>query len=139
MSKVQLNRQPCPGRIFEDLGNGFAIGCVGGSLFYFFKGFFNAPRGQRIISGFRHVSNRAGLLGGSFAMWGGIFSGTDCCLITIRRMDDWKNAVVAGAITGGFLAIRSGVSVAMKQAAIGGMILLMIEGVSVLFSAFALR
>ena len=54
-------------------------------------------------------------------------------------MDDWKNAVVAGAITGGFLAIRSGVSVAMKQAAIGGMILLMIEGVSVLFSAFALR
>ena len=22
----------------EDLGNGFAIGCAGGSIFYFFKG-----------------------------------------------------------------------------------------------------
>jgi hypothetical protein len=38
MSKVQYNRAPCPGRIFEDLGNGFAIGCAGGTLFYFFKG-----------------------------------------------------------------------------------------------------
>ena len=104
-----------------------------------YTGFFNAPRGTRIISGFKHVSNRAGLLGGSFAMWGGIFSGTECALISIRRMDDWKNAVVAGAITGGFLAIRGGMSVALKQAAIGGMILLMIEGVSILFSAFAQR
>ena len=38
MSKVQYNRAPCPGRIFEDLGNGFAIGCTGGTLFYFIKG-----------------------------------------------------------------------------------------------------
>jgi hypothetical protein len=38
MSKVQYNRAPCPGRIFEDLGNGFAIGVAGGSVFYFFKG-----------------------------------------------------------------------------------------------------
>ena len=36
--KVQYNRAPCPGRIFEDLGNGFAIGCAGGTLFYFLKG-----------------------------------------------------------------------------------------------------
>ena len=31
-------RQPCPGRIFEDLGVGFSIGCFGGSIFYFLKG-----------------------------------------------------------------------------------------------------
>ena len=37
-SKVQYNRAPCPGRIFEDLGNGFAIGCAGGTLWYFMKG-----------------------------------------------------------------------------------------------------
>lgn len=108
-------------------------------MFYFGKGFLNAPRGQRILSGFRHVSNRAGLLGGSFAMWGGIFSGTDCSLIYFRRMDDWKNAVMAGFFTGGMLAIRGGASVALKQAMIGGVILMMIEGVSVLFSAFALK
>jgi import inner membrane translocase subunit TIM17 len=72
-------------------------------------------------------------------MWGGIFSMTDCALISFRRMDDWKNAVVAGGITGGFLAIRGGLSVALKQAAIGAMILAMIEGVSNLFMAFSLR
>lgn len=40
---LQYNRQPCPGRVFEDLGNGFAIGCLGGSLFYFLKGKFPKP------------------------------------------------------------------------------------------------
>ena len=34
------NRQPCPGRIFEDLGMGFSIGCFGGTCFYFIKGKF---------------------------------------------------------------------------------------------------
>ncbi len=32
------HRAPCPGRIFEDLGVGFSIGCAGGSIFYFLKG-----------------------------------------------------------------------------------------------------
>ena len=35
---VQYNRTPCPARVFEDLGNGFAMGCMGGSLWYFIKG-----------------------------------------------------------------------------------------------------
>ena len=38
MSRVQYNRTPCPGRVFDDLGNGFAMGCFGGSLLYFVKG-----------------------------------------------------------------------------------------------------
>lgn len=52
---VAYHRSPCPGRIFEDLGVGFSIGCAGGSLFYFMKGnylvhsliylgLWNAPR-----------------------------------------------------------------------------------------------
>ena len=61
MSKggVDYHRAPCPGRIFEDLGVGFSIGCASGSLLYFIKGkkingdlnsnlkiigFWNAPR-----------------------------------------------------------------------------------------------
>lgn len=35
---VQYNRAPCPGRVFEDLGNGFMIGCAWGTVFYFLKG-----------------------------------------------------------------------------------------------------
>jgi len=38
MSQVAYHRSPCPGRIFEDLGVGFSLGCFGGSLIYFFKG-----------------------------------------------------------------------------------------------------
>jgi import inner membrane translocase subunit TIM17 len=43
---------------------------------------------------------------GSFAMWGGVFSSMDCLLIYYRQKDDPWNAIAAGAITGGVLAIR---------------------------------
>lgn len=128
MSNVNYHRSPCPGRIFEDLGVGFSIGCFGGSLFYFMKGkslapansplgLWNAPRGQRMMGGLTLVRNRAPLLGGkelpalivsvgSFAMWGGVFSSMDCLLIYYRQKDDPLNAIAAGFITGGVLAIR---------------------------------
>jgi len=77
---------------------------------------------------------------GSFAMWGGVFSSMDCLLIYYRQKDDPFNAMAAGFITGGVLAIRGmtflfhflgGVSVAFKNAVVGGVILALIEGVSV--------
>lgn len=43
---------------------------------------------------------------GSFAMWGGVFSSVDCLLIYYRQSDDPFNAIIAGTITGGVLAIR---------------------------------
>ena len=79
---------------------------------------WNAPRRQRIMGGLTHVRNRAPFLGGnnyihsinyslgSFAMWGGVFSSMDCLLIYYRQKDDPYNAIAAGFITGGVLAIR---------------------------------
>ncbi len=29
---------PCPNRIFDDIGGGFGMGLLGGTVFYFFKG-----------------------------------------------------------------------------------------------------
>lgn len=49
------------------------------------------------------------------------------------------NAIVAGAVTGGLLAIRGGTSVAFKQAMMGGFILALIEGASQLFMAISMR
>ena len=72
-------------------------------------------------------------------MWGGIFSFTDCLLITTRGKDDPYNAIVAGTLTGGILAIRGGLSVAFKQAIAGGFILAMIEGVGIIFTQVAMR
>lgn len=54
----------------------------------------------------------------------------DCLLISYRQKDDPWNAIMAGAVTGGLLAIRGGTSVAFKQAMMGGFILFLIEGVS---------
>jgi import inner membrane translocase subunit TIM17 len=75
------------------------------------------------------VRNRAPLLGGNFGLWGGMFSSIECMLIYYRQKDDGRNAVAAGFITGGLLAIRGGAAVAFKQAMIGGVILLIIETV----------
>jgi import inner membrane translocase subunit TIM17 len=91
------------------------------------------------MGGLTHVRNRSPFLGGSFAMWGGVFSSVDCLLIYYRQKDDPWNAVIAGFITGGVLAIRGGLSVAFKNAAIGGMILLLIEGVSTVVTSVAMR
>ena len=60
---------------------------------------------------------------GSFALWAGLFSITDCALIGIRKEEGPFNQIVAGAVTGGLLAFRSGARVAFKNAIFGGMIL----------------
>ena len=56
-----------------------------------------------------------------------------------RQKDDPYNAIAAGFITGGVLAIRGGLSVAFKNAIIGGVILGLIEGVSTLITSFSMR
>ena len=48
---------------------------------------------------------------------------TDCALIGIRKEEGPVNQIVAGAVTGGLLAFRSGARVALKNAIFGGMIL----------------
>ena len=63
------------------------------------------------------------LYSGSFALWAGLFSITDCTLIGIRKEEGAINQIIAGAVTGGLLAFRSGARVAFKNAIFGGMIL----------------
>ena len=72
-------------------------------------------------------------------MWGGVFSSVDCLLINYRQKDDPFNAIAAGYITGGVLAIRGGLSVANKNAIMGGVILTLIEGVSVIVTSITMR
>ena len=36
---LQYGRIPCPGRIFDDLGGGFGLGCACGGIAYLIKGF----------------------------------------------------------------------------------------------------
>ena len=86
-----------------------------------------------------HVRNRAPLIGGSFAMWGGCFSSIDCMMLYYRQVDDPWNAIVSGFITGGVLAFRSGPQAAFKNAMIGGIMLTLIEGVTVMITQYSMR
>ena len=68
---------------------------------------------------------------GNFAVWSGLFNTFDCTLIQIRRKEDPWNAIAAGAMTGGCLAVRGGPRLIVQSAIIGGVFLALIEGVMI--------
>ena len=68
---------------------------------------------------------------GNFAVWGGLFSSFDCTLVAIRRKEDPWNSIISGAATGGVLAARGGWRAASRSAAVGGVLLAMIEGLNI--------
>lgn len=92
------------------------------------------PRDKKTRTAFQAVQARAPILGGNFAVWGGLFSAFDCTFTAIRRKEDPWNSIMSGFFTGGVLAIRAGPKVAGKQALIGGVLLAMIEGLGVLLN-----
>jgi hypothetical protein len=73
-----------------------------------------ASKKEKFIGGIQLLKSRAPVLGGrnilnlsgSFAMWGGLFSLTDCALVHLRNKEDYFNNVVGGFVTGGLLAVR---------------------------------
>lgn len=67
-------------------------------------------------------------------MWGGLFSTFDCIIIHYRKKEDPWNSIASGFLTGGVLAARGGVKAAFRSAVFGGIILAMIEGVSILIN-----
>lgn len=70
-------------------------------------------------------------LAGNFGVWGLTFATCDCSLIHLRNREDHWNSIMAGAATGGILSIRSGPQAALVSAAIGGLLLGMIEAISI--------
>lgn len=112
------------------------MGAIGGALFQAIKGFRNSPAGMshRLTGSMAAIKTRAPVIGGNFAVWGGLFSTIDCSLIKLRGKEDPWNAIASGAATGGILAARSGAGAMVGSAIIGGVLLAMIEGVGILFT-----
>lgn len=77
---------------------------------------------------------RAPVLGGNFAVWGGLFSTFDCGMKGIRQKEDPWNSIASGFLTSGVLAARSGPKVALTSAALGGVFLAVIEGLGIAIS-----
>lgn len=132
------DREPCPWRIVDDVGGAFSMGAVGGTIWHTVKGYRMAPKGGKWSGVTSAVSARAPVLGGQFAVWGGLFACCDCTLTAIRQKEDPWNAIISGAATGGILAARAGPQAMASGALVGGILLALIEGMGIMISrAFA--
>ncbi|KAJ8301485.1 hypothetical protein KUTeg_020472 [Tegillarca granosa] len=106
----EYSRDPCPYRIIDDCGGAFSMGAIGGSLFHGIKGFKSAPKGfsRKLYGSLSGIKERAPIVGGNFAVWGGVFSTIDCSLVYMRKKEDPWNSIISGAATGAILSIRNG-------------------------------
>ncbi|OMO66897.1 hypothetical protein CCACVL1_20957 [Corchorus capsularis] len=136
MGTPETSREPCPDRILDDIGGAFGMGAVGGAAFHFLKGTYNSPAGARLIGGTQAVRMNAPRVGGSFAVWGGLFSTFDCTMVYLRQKEDPWNSIIAGAATGGFLSMRQGLGAASRSALFGGVLLALIEGAGIMLNKF---
>ncbi|PKA60626.1 Mitochondrial import inner membrane translocase subunit TIM17-2 [Apostasia shenzhenica] len=134
MGTPETSREPCPDRILDDVGGAFGMGAVGGSAFHFLKGLYNSPNGERLAGGVQAVRMNAPRVGGSFAVWGGLFSAFDCTMVYVRQKEDPWNSIIAGAATGGFLSMRQGPAAAGRSAIFGGILLALIEGAGIMLN-----
>ncbi|OCT91943.1 hypothetical protein XELAEV_18015000mg [Xenopus laevis] len=135
----EYTREPCPWRIVDDCGGAFTMGMIGGGIFQAIKGFRNSPQGlkHRFKGSLISIRTRAPQLGGSFAVWGGLFSMIDCSMVKIRGKEDPWNSITSGALTGAILAARNGAVAMVGSAAMGGILLALIEGAGICITRFA--
>mmetsp|Transcript_7088 Transcript_7088/g.9720 ORF Transcript_7088/g.9720 Transcript_7088/m.9720 type:complete len:187 (-) Transcript_7088:240-800(-) len=127
-----MEGQPCPYKVVDDMGGAFAMGAFGGGIYHFIRGWRNSPKGNRFHGALTSMRLRAPATGGAFALWGGSFCTFDCTFIYLRKKEDPWNAIMAGASTGGLLAARAGTKAIITGAAVGGVLLGMIEGMGIM-------
>ncbi len=87
------DRDPCPYRIIEDIGGAFAFGAIGGGIWHFGKGAWQSPKGSRLLGAIGNTASRAPVMGGQFAVWGGLFACCDCSLSALRQKVSYSYSV----------------------------------------------
>lgn len=108
------------------------MGALGGFLWHFAKGWRNSPKYEKFNGAMFSGTLKSPAVGSAFATWGGLFCAFDCTLAYARggKEDSW-NPVIAGAATGGVLSMRSGWRSCARNAAVGGILLGIIEVVQI--------
>ena len=125
--------------IFEDMGYSFTLGSAGGGLWHFVKGYRNAPRHARLAGAMTAARVRSPILGGNFAVWGGLFAIFDCSLAYSRGVEDAWNGILAGGLAGGVLAARAGPRAILRNGAVGMILIALIEGAGIAFSKYSMN
>mmetsp|Transcript_13748 Transcript_13748/g.29986 ORF Transcript_13748/g.29986 Transcript_13748/m.29986 type:complete len:137 (+) Transcript_13748:75-485(+) len=124
-------RLPCPERIVDMVGFGFGMGACGGFAITFVRGLRDNPAGHRISGAFSTARYRAPQLGGTFAMWSGLFHLFECGVAQRHRDPNGARSSIDGAICGfltaGVLSFRSGPRLAAMNAMSGGFCILLVD------------
>lgn len=128
------DREPCPWRIVDDVGAAFSMGCIGGGVWHGIKGARLAPPRARMLGSVSAIAARSPVLGGQFAVWGGLFACCDCTFTALRQKEDPWNSIASGFFTGGILAARAGPKQMAGGAVVGGVLLALIEGMGIMFT-----
>jgi import inner membrane translocase subunit TIM17 len=110
------------------------MGAIGGGVFHLIRGSWNAPKNSRLTGALNAATARGPVLGGQFAVWGGLFACCDCSLTAIRQKEDPWNSIMSGAATGGILAARAGPKAVAQSAVVGGVLLGLIEGMGIMLN-----
>jgi len=124
-------RLPCPDRIIDMVGFAFGVGCCGGFGLTFVRGLRDYPKGHRMSGAFAAAQSRAPGLGGTFAMWSGLFHTFECA-ISQRHADpngtrSSVDAAMCGFLTAGVLSMRFGPRAASTNAVVGGALILFVD------------
>ena len=81
----------CPHRIIDDVGSGFGLGLLLGSIWNFGKGTLLSPAKERLWGGVMLLKRRAPIIGGNFAAWMGLFGFWQCALLYATGKDTHLN------------------------------------------------
>ncbi|KAF6832693.1 mitochondrial import inner membrane translocase subunit [Colletotrichum musicola] len=128
---MDTGREPCPWVIITDAGGAFSMGAVGATIWHGVKGARNSPAGERRIGAMAAIKSRVPVIGGNFAAFGGLLGLYGCAVGGLRQKEDPWNAIAAGLLTGGSLAVRNGYRAARNNAIGCGMLMAVFEGVGI--------
>ncbi|KAJ0247744.1 hypothetical protein HA466_0161620 [Hirschfeldia incana] len=113
--------------ILDNIGGSFGVGIAGGSAFNFIRGIYNSPAGARLSGGAEYVRMNAPKVGGSCAVFSGLFSSFVCAMEYARQKEDSWNSFFAGAATGGLSSLRQGFRASCNRAVYFGALSILVE------------
>jgi len=108
-------------RVMESCGFKTALSCVAGAGFGLVFGLFTAAVDPNITGTeiqttrlvLKEMKARMASYSKNFAVIGAMFACTECIIESHRAKDDWCNSPMAGAVTGGLIGLRTGLTGAM--------------------------
>ncbi|CAI9778309.1 unnamed protein product [Fraxinus pennsylvanica] len=132
-----VSRVPWFDRLLDDTGEYFCGGIVLGSVSHMFSGMYNSPTGECLIRGSRAVRMNAPRCGGYLAVYGGLASVLESCMVYARQKDDPWNFILAGAAASGFQDMRHGLGMASRSGLALGSIRFLGVGTDILLNKIA--